>query len=278
MTKKEIINQIENISIADIVKTAMEAWLQGREQKDGYAVFNIETKELESIALAPNEEIKDNKLVFLYKIPANILGNNGYDVNDWLSPDEALDFETRVANGEYLSPEEYVEEYIEDSIEERLEEILLYYLETEDLDWDSIEWQIDRILSSQRVKFTTNINEDVLKGIKKRAIEEGRNVNEIIEEQLRKYLEEVNDMKKIVIECLEILSEEQLLNSIGEKLAEEPERFPETIENMADYFEGQSREYVLDALSTSSLVGADDELAIQEWIAEEETERLKEDE
>jgi len=278
LTKKEIINQIENISIADIVKTAMEAWLQGREQKDGYAVFNIETKELESIALAPNEEIKDNKLVFLYKIPANILGNNGYDVNDWLSPDEALDFETRVANGEYLSPEEYVEEYIEDSIEERLEEILLYYLETEDLDWDSIEWQIDRILSSQRVKFTTNINEDVLKGIKKRAIEEGRNVNEIIEELLQKYLEEVNDMKKIVIECLEILSEEQLLNSIGEKLAEEPERFPETIENMADYFEGQSREYVLDALSTSSLVGADDELAIQEWIAEEETERLKEDE
>ncbi len=188
MTKKEIINQIENISIADIVKTAMEAWLQGREQKDGYAVFNIETKELESIALAPNEEIKDNKLVFLYKIPANILGNNGYDVNDWLSPDEALDFETRVANGEYLSPEEYVEEYIEDSIEERLEEILLYYLEAEDLDWDSIEWQIDRILSSQRVKFTTNINEDVLKGIKKRAIEEGKNVNEIIEKLLREYL------------------------------------------------------------------------------------------
>lgn len=187
MTKKEIINQIENISIADIVKAAMEAWIQGGKVKDGCSVFNIETKGLEGIALAPSEET-DNRLVFLYKIPANILGNNGYDVNDWLSPDEALDFETRVANGEYLSPEEYVEEYIEDSIEERLEEILLYYLEAEGLDWDSIEWQIDRILSSQRVKFTTNINEDVLKGIKKRAIEEGKNVNEIIEELLRKYL------------------------------------------------------------------------------------------
>lgn len=118
-----------------------------------------------------------------------------------------------------------------------------------------------------KVKFTTNINEKLLKEVKMKAIEEGKNVNEIIEEQLRKYLEEVNDMKKIVVECLEALKKEQLLNAIGEKLAEQPERFPETIENMADYFEGQSREYVLDKLSTSSLVGADEELAIQEWIA-----------
>ena len=125
-----------------------------------------------------------------------------------------------------------------------------------------------------KVKFTTNINEKLLKEVKMKAIEEGRNVNDIIEEQLEKYLEGEHDMKKIVIECLEILREEQLLNAIGEKLAEQPDGFPETIENMADYFEGQPKEYVLDKLSTSSLVGADDELAIQEWIAEEETERL----
>lgn len=123
-----------------------------------------------------------------------------------------------------------------------------------------------------KVKFTTNINEELLKKVKMAAIKEGRNVNDIIEEQLEKYLEESNDMKKIVIECLEILREEQLLNAVGEKLAEEPERFPETIENMADYFEGQSREYVLDKLSTSSLVGSDDELAIEQWIAEDEIE------
>jgi hypothetical protein len=123
-----------------------------------------------------------------------------------------------------------------------------------------------------KVKFTTNINEELLKNIKMKAIEEGRNVNEIIEEQLEKYLEEENNMKKVVIECLEVLMEEQLLNSIGEKLAEEPERFPETIENIANYFEGQSREYVLDKLSTSSLVGADEELAIEQWIAEDEIE------
>ena len=125
-----------------------------------------------------------------------------------------------------------------------------------------------------KVKFTTNIDEKLLKAIKMKAIEENRNVNEIIEELLEKYLEEGNDMKKIVIECLEALKKEQLLNAIGEKLAEEPEEYPETIESMANYFEGQSKEYILDKLSTSSVIGADNELAIQEWIAEDEVNDL----
>lgn len=46
-----------------------------------------------------------------------------------------------------------------------------------------------------KVKFTTNINEKLLKKVKMKAIEEGRNVNEIIEELLEKYLEESNNMK-----------------------------------------------------------------------------------
>lgn len=40
-----------------------------------------------------------------------------------------------------------------------------------------------------KVKFTTNINEKILKEIKMEAIKENRNVNEIIEELLKKYLE-----------------------------------------------------------------------------------------
>ena len=41
---------------------------------------------------------------------------------------------------------------------------------------------------NKKVKFTTNIDERLLKKIKVRAIEEGKNVNEIIEELLEGYL------------------------------------------------------------------------------------------
>ena len=41
---------------------------------------------------------------------------------------------------------------------------------------------------NKKVKFTTNIDERLLKKIKVRAIEEGKNVNEIIEELLQEYL------------------------------------------------------------------------------------------
>ena len=40
----------------------------------------------------------------------------------------------------------------------------------------------------ERVKFTTNIDEELLKKIKVRAIKEGKNVNEIIEELFEEYL------------------------------------------------------------------------------------------
>lgn len=41
----------------------------------------------------------------------------------------------------------------------------------------------------KKVKFTTHIDKELLKKIKIRAIEEEKNVNEIIEELLKKYLE-----------------------------------------------------------------------------------------
>lgn len=45
----------------------------------------------------------------------------------------------------------------------------------------------------KRVKFTTNIDEELLKKIKMVAIEKNLNVNEIIEKLLKDYLKEEND-------------------------------------------------------------------------------------
>lgn len=49
-----------------------------------------------------------------------------------------------------------------------------------------------------RVKFTTTIDEKVLKGIKKAAVDQGVNVNDIVEKQLKKYLKknDVTDLRK----------------------------------------------------------------------------------
>ena len=44
------------------------------------------------------------------------------------------------------------------------------------------------MVKGKKVRFTTTIDEELLKKIKVKAIEEGKNVNEIIEELLREYL------------------------------------------------------------------------------------------
>ena len=41
---------------------------------------------------------------------------------------------------------------------------------------------------NKKVRFTTNIDEELLKKIKVKAIEEGQNVNEIMEELFEEYL------------------------------------------------------------------------------------------
>lgn len=87
---------------------------------------------------------------------------------------------------------------------------------------------------------------------------------------VEKLYEEEIDMEKIIINCLEKLNEVHLLGEVGRKIVEEPKKFEITLEDMTMHFEGYTEDMVMEHLSTSSLVGADDELAIQEWIAEEE--------
>lgn len=75
-------------------------------------------------------------------------------------------------------------------------------------------------------------------------------------------------------EVLRELSKGDLLNEVGRILVEQPELFPETFYEMERYFEGMDEEKILDQLATSSLVGADDEIAIEQWIAEDEQETM----
>lgn len=71
------------------------------------------------------------------------------------------------------------------------------------------------------------------------------------------------------------LNESDLLNQIGRILANQPELFPETFYEMRRFFEGQDEEQISNQLATSSLVGADDKLAIEDWIDEDEQEKMK---
>jgi hypothetical protein len=81
---------------------------------------------------------------------------------------------------------------------------------------------------------------------------------------------------KNIVKLLGVLSSEDLLGAVGETILANPDEFETTLENMADYYEGQSYDKVLEHLATSSLAGGDDELAIQEWVAEEDREILLE--
>lgn len=145
LSKEKIISQIENLFPSDIVHTAMEGWLKAGKRKDGYAVYDPEEKKLESLSLGTGEEIRGDKRIYLYKVSQNILGNNGYEVEDWLTEEEIDDMKKKEEEGEYLSPEDYIEKYTDDTVEERLEEIVLHYFEEDGLDWDSIESQLEEI-------------------------------------------------------------------------------------------------------------------------------------
>lgn len=188
LSKEKIINQIENLFPSDIVHTAMEGWLKAGKRKDGYAVYDPEEKKLESLSLGTGEEIRGDERIYLYTVPQNIMGNNGYMEEDWLTEEEIEDMESKC---EGLSVEGYIEKYTDDTVEERLEEILLYYFDEEGLNWESIEWQLDRLFPKKRVKFTTNIDEELLKEVKMVALLKDVGVNDIIEELLEEYLSDL---------------------------------------------------------------------------------------
>lgn len=81
---------------------------------------------------------------------------------------------------------------------------------------------------------------------------------------------EINEIKK----ALQILADEHLLNWVGEKILAVWNDISSTKSNLEEYFTGKTEKQILEELATSSLVGADDELAIEEWVDESETQYI----
>ena len=46
----------------------------------------------------------------------------------------------------------------------------------------------------KKVKFNTTLNENLIKDLKIKAIEENKNVNEILEELIKDYLEQIEEL------------------------------------------------------------------------------------
>ena len=46
----------------------------------------------------------------------------------------------------------------------------------------------------KKVKFNTTLNENLIKDLKIKAIEENKNVNEILEELIKDYLDEIEEL------------------------------------------------------------------------------------
>lgn len=146
MTKKELLEKIEELSIADIVETAFKAWIPGK--ADGYCVYDPDTDELVGVTLTQNEWIPDDKRIYLYCIGQNLLGNNGYTEEDWLTPDEIEEWKKKNEELGYygVSPEDFLEE--KGIFWDRLLDIITFYAEEEGLDYDGIEGQIEGYIES----------------------------------------------------------------------------------------------------------------------------------
>ncbi len=145
MTIKEMFKRIEKLDKAEVVKKAFEAWVPG--MKDGICVYDPVVNELKGISFSQNEWIPGDNRIYLYKISANIMANNGFVECDWLDESEIRDMQNRIQEGkDDLYPESYIEKYTDDTVEDRLLDILIFYLENDDFDYDNIEQQISEYI------------------------------------------------------------------------------------------------------------------------------------
>ena len=128
---KKDVNEIYEIILekhdeSDIVSAAMAGLVHG--YKSGEAVFDIEKHTIYTRSLGASEYVPNDKDIVLYSIDQNILGNESFADEDWLTEEEIAGMKTKD-----VSVFEYIEKYTDDTVESRLQEILEFYF-----DWDEI--------------------------------------------------------------------------------------------------------------------------------------------
>lgn len=88
----------------------------------------------------------------------------------------------------------------------------------------------------------------------------------------REYGQEIETPESL----LKTLDQEDLLGFVGVTLLDNIKEFPQTISILEDWLGSTSRKEQLETLSKSSLCSGNDERAIEEFIAEEEIQKIKE--
>jgi hypothetical protein len=122
----------EKYDESDIVSAAIKGLRHG--YKSGQAVFDIEKQTLYTRSVGTGEYIQGDKDVVLYTVDQNILGNESFADEDWLTEEEIADMKTKD-----VSVFEYIKKYTDDTVESRLANILEHYF-----DWDELAETISR--------------------------------------------------------------------------------------------------------------------------------------
>jgi len=135
--KKLDVNEIyeiirEKYDENDIVEAAIKGLRHG--YKSGQAVFDIEKHTIYTRSLGTGEYVQNDKDVVLYTVDQNILGNESFADDDWLTEKEISDWESRD-----MGRQEYIKKYTSDTVESRLAGILEHYF-----DWDELAETISR--------------------------------------------------------------------------------------------------------------------------------------
>jgi hypothetical protein len=137
--KKLDVNEIyeiirEKYDESDIVSAAMAGFVHG--YKSGQAVFDIEKHTIYTRSVGTGEYVQNDKDVILYTVDQNILGNESFADEDWLTEKEISDWESRD-----MGRQEYIEKHTNDTVESRLQEILEHYFEWDDV-YEKIKLQV----------------------------------------------------------------------------------------------------------------------------------------